>query len=239
MPRSQLPLAALLFFFTALGVLGGAAATTALTSVYGSNAAGDVNCSGGVDSVDALQILRHVAGMQVNLPPGCPLIGDGNEPTPTMPPATPTPQPTAPPGGPVAHCWMAVMGYAFVNPGILGDAAECNSPYSGSPSYECDVLLSINSVNCFASDANWPTYFCDYYSLINKANCFTHNSSFPWYDCGVEVSPATVNCQHKTYWVDGPDFECSLSANRVDCTSDSQFYPNFVCDRSGSSFTCH
>jgi len=36
---------------------------------------GDVNCSGVVDAVDALQILRHVASLPVNLPDGCPDIG--------------------------------------------------------------------------------------------------------------------------------------------------------------------
>jgi hypothetical protein len=36
---------------------------------------GNVNCDGAVNSVDALQELRHVAGMQVNQGPGCPEIG--------------------------------------------------------------------------------------------------------------------------------------------------------------------
>ncbi|HSP56587.1 MAG TPA: LamG domain-containing protein [Dehalococcoidia bacterium] len=36
---------------------------------------GDVNCSGAVTAVDALQILRHVAGLPVTLPTGCPEIG--------------------------------------------------------------------------------------------------------------------------------------------------------------------
>ena len=36
---------------------------------------GDVNCSGAVNAVDALQILRYVAGLPVNLPVGCEEIG--------------------------------------------------------------------------------------------------------------------------------------------------------------------
>ncbi len=36
---------------------------------------GDVDCSGAVDSVDALLILRFAAHLAVNLPPGCPAIG--------------------------------------------------------------------------------------------------------------------------------------------------------------------
>ncbi len=36
---------------------------------------GNVNCDGAVTSVDALQVLRHVAGLQVNQNPGCPQIG--------------------------------------------------------------------------------------------------------------------------------------------------------------------
>lgn len=36
---------------------------------------GDVNCDGKVDAIDALTILRHIAGLTVNLPPGCPPIG--------------------------------------------------------------------------------------------------------------------------------------------------------------------
>jgi protocatechuate 3,4-dioxygenase beta subunit len=38
----------------------------------------DVNCDGDVDAVDALRILRHVAGLYPNEPPGCPLIDSGN-----------------------------------------------------------------------------------------------------------------------------------------------------------------
>ena len=49
----------------------------------------DVNCSGNINSVDALFILRFVAGLPVTLPPGCPPIGSG-PPSPTASPA-PTP----------------------------------------------------------------------------------------------------------------------------------------------------
>lgn len=38
-------------------------------------AEGDVNCDGQVDAIDALLLLRHVAGLPVNLPAGCPPIG--------------------------------------------------------------------------------------------------------------------------------------------------------------------
>ena len=36
---------------------------------------GDMDCDGDVDAVDALLILRDVAGLSVSLPPGCPAIG--------------------------------------------------------------------------------------------------------------------------------------------------------------------
>ncbi|MEE8369951.1 MAG: hypothetical protein V3S00_04190 [Dehalococcoidia bacterium] len=36
---------------------------------------GDADCDGDVDAVDALLILRIVAGLAVALPPDCPLIG--------------------------------------------------------------------------------------------------------------------------------------------------------------------
>ncbi len=39
------------------------------------SASGDVDCSGAADSVDALQVLRYVASLPVEYPPGCPLIG--------------------------------------------------------------------------------------------------------------------------------------------------------------------
>lgn len=38
-------------------------------------ATGDVNCSGGVDPVDALGLLRFDAGLSVSMPTGCPAIG--------------------------------------------------------------------------------------------------------------------------------------------------------------------
>lgn len=37
--------------------------------------AGDVNCDGSINSVDALGILRYVAALPLNLPGGCPPIG--------------------------------------------------------------------------------------------------------------------------------------------------------------------
>ena len=37
--------------------------------------AGDVDCNGDVSTVDALKILRHVAGLSVSQEPGCPSIG--------------------------------------------------------------------------------------------------------------------------------------------------------------------
>ncbi len=40
-------------------------------------ASGDVNCSVGVDAVDALQVLRHAAGLSVGQQLGCPGIGTG------------------------------------------------------------------------------------------------------------------------------------------------------------------
>jgi hypothetical protein len=36
---------------------------------------GDVDCDGDVDAVDALRILRYVAGLDPGQPPGCTPIG--------------------------------------------------------------------------------------------------------------------------------------------------------------------
>lgn len=247
MPRSQVPLTALLLFFTALGVLGGAAAATALTSAYGSYASGDINCSGGVDSVDALQILRHVAGLQVNLPTDCPGIGSTPESTPTPAPTAPatvtpapSPTPSPPPSGPIAHCWMAVMGFAFVNPGVLGGSADCSPEPQDSPAYTCTIYTNIGAVTC-DSPTDWPYYGCDYYELINDALCFTSSSYYPDYDCGVYDSIKKVNCYVESLVspVDGPDYRCTLAPTSVTCTTDNAFYADFVCDRSGSHFTCH
>ncbi|MEE8370462.1 MAG: S8 family serine peptidase [Dehalococcoidia bacterium] len=71
---------------------------------------GDLDCDGDEDAVDALLVLRHVVGLSVNLPPGCPAIGSSTAaptvtPTPTAAPApiplmtpaptlSPTPAPT-------------------------------------------------------------------------------------------------------------------------------------------------
>lgn len=43
---------------------------------FGAIVYGDADCDGDVDAVDALQILRFVAGLQPNQQPGCPPIGD-------------------------------------------------------------------------------------------------------------------------------------------------------------------
>jgi len=39
---------------------------------------GDVDCNGSANSVDALKLLRHVAGLSVSQQPGCPPIGTGD-----------------------------------------------------------------------------------------------------------------------------------------------------------------
>lgn len=49
----------------------------ALQPSLGPPVSGDVDCSGAVDSVDALKILRYVAGLPVAQNPGCPGIGEG------------------------------------------------------------------------------------------------------------------------------------------------------------------
>ncbi|MCH8052081.1 MAG: hypothetical protein IIC86_08700 [Chloroflexi bacterium] len=77
------------------------------------NSKGDMNCDGSVNPVDSLLLLRHDAGLNVNLPGGCDAIGSNvSSPTPaqTLPPKpsftavptatqpsvpTPTPTPTA------------------------------------------------------------------------------------------------------------------------------------------------
>jgi hypothetical protein len=40
----------------------------------GSGVMGDVNCSGAVNAVDALLILRAAAALAITVPPGCPPI---------------------------------------------------------------------------------------------------------------------------------------------------------------------
>lgn len=54
----------------------GVSFTVATAGVDGGIPWGDIDCGGDVDSVDALQILRHVAALQVNQEPGCPGLGD-------------------------------------------------------------------------------------------------------------------------------------------------------------------
>jgi hypothetical protein len=76
----------------ALGVVAGVAVGVVAPALGGEFARGDINCSGQVDPVDSLYILRYDAGLATNLPVGCPPIG----PTPTVP-VTPTPSPTPEP----------------------------------------------------------------------------------------------------------------------------------------------
>lgn len=71
------------------GVLAGTWGAAATPDATDSRASGDVDCNGQVDAVDALRVLRYVAGLPNSLPPGCPPIG----PTPS-PVQTPTPAPT-------------------------------------------------------------------------------------------------------------------------------------------------
>ncbi len=52
--------------------------TPTQTPATGGYVAGDVDCNLQVDVVDSLKILRHVAGLSVTLPPGCPDIGTGS-----------------------------------------------------------------------------------------------------------------------------------------------------------------
>jgi len=196
---------------------------------------GDVDCNGSIDSVDALKILRYAAGLPVTPSAGCPSIGSGQ----TTPAPTTTATPTPSPSGPIAHCWMVVMGFAFVNPGVLGTSADCDPQPGDSPDYHCTIWINIESVMCESSSQNWPTYFCDYFSGINDALCYTYDNSYADYDCGVYDSIKKVDCYDDSYWVDGPDYHCSLAPSSVSCETDSDFFADFVCDRNGSHFTCH
>lgn len=69
---------------------------------------GDMNCNGSVNPIDSLLLLRHDAGLNVNLPAGCDAIGTPDftlppkpsftaVPTATQPPVAPTPTATQPP----------------------------------------------------------------------------------------------------------------------------------------------
>ncbi len=55
--------------------LGGSPASAGQAYAQAAAVFGDMDCSGAVDSVDALLILRHVAALPVALPPDCPAIG--------------------------------------------------------------------------------------------------------------------------------------------------------------------
>lgn len=68
-------------------VVVGALAAVSITSATGSVVSGDVNCSGSVDPIDSLLILKQDAGLHVDLPPGCSAIGSeiGPPPGPTPP----------------------------------------------------------------------------------------------------------------------------------------------------------
>ncbi len=203
---------------------------------------GDMDCNGTVDAVDALRILRYTAGLNPNLPGTCPPIGGAATPAPGQTPTptpTSTPAPTATPSGTIAHCWIAVMGYAFLYPGILGGSATCQTEIETNPPYDCTIYVNIASVGCSSSLSPWPTYFCDYYSLINDAYCETSASYFPDYDCSVYPSLSKVNCYVDVLSpVDGPDYQCSVVFNSVNCQTDSGVYADFTCTRSGSTFTC-
>jgi hypothetical protein len=54
-----------------LGIAAIAAANPAGAGVFG-----DMDCDDDVDAIDALQILRYLAAMPVNLPQGCPELGE-------------------------------------------------------------------------------------------------------------------------------------------------------------------
>ena len=68
----------------AIGSAGGAALSSSAV-----NPKGDMNCNGFVNPVDSLLLLRHDAGLNVNLPPDCDVIGSTA--------ATATPEPPLPP----------------------------------------------------------------------------------------------------------------------------------------------
>lgn len=58
--------------------IGGALPASAPNGIPGGGLVwGDIDCSGEVDVVDALRILRHIAALPpLPVPPGCPLLGD-------------------------------------------------------------------------------------------------------------------------------------------------------------------
>jgi hypothetical protein len=89
-------------------ILGAAVAALAVafavTSVSGTGAgslnpfSGDVDCNGQANAQDALKILRYQAGLDNQLPPGCPPIGGTSPATATPVTTTPVPSITPTPG---------------------------------------------------------------------------------------------------------------------------------------------
>jgi len=162
----RLIVTASLLLFGASGFVFGILTGVGITSGSPTITVGDINCSGGVDSVDALVLLKDTAHLPNDLPPGCPAIGTviGSAPTPTP---SPTPVtsitfgdgtwvvgPEVPPGlwrnsDSSASCyWKRLSGFG----GTLGEIIANN------------LDNSIQTVQIKASDAGFQSEHCGTWS---------------------------------------------------------------------------
>jgi len=161
--------AGLLAVASIFGVLA-IASPYAITTASVSEKSGDIDCDGDVDAVDALLILRHVAKLNVVLPPGCPAIGGsgGSSPTPQA-----TPAPTVPPATFGDGTWLVGQEMApgiWRNNGYISTGFRCYwerlKGFSGDWS---DVLGSnsssvIDTVEIKSTDAAFRSEHCGTWS---------------------------------------------------------------------------
>ncbi|HSP55954.1 MAG TPA: hypothetical protein VLS25_10245, partial [Dehalococcoidia bacterium] len=102
---------------------------------------GDVDCSGSVNSVDALKILRFVAHLSVSQNEPCADIGTGGGPTPTPTPEPGTPTPTFNPN--LTDCQTFTGGAPIPDNSTSGVVGTLDVPDSGTLQ-DIDVCVNVD-----------------------------------------------------------------------------------------------
>lgn len=232
------------------GTEGGARQAAAVTSLTW----GDVDCSGSVNAVDALRLLRYTAGMWLSYIDGCPSIGGpaviptptpfgqtpipSPTPAPTPPPTpvptpAPTPAPTSSGLAPMTghQCWTGMIAYDLYNALTMNGTFTCDgSPIEPPATVDWTCSFSGGNATCYPDVSPGDTYTCSL--SVGSASCTGHGA----YNGRTMSCTGSGNVKCYPSWTSIQYYTCNNTLHPIYCLTYPSGFGHFFCDKAGNSF---